>query len=1199
MKLFKMILLFFGVVMAMTSTAQNVSINVLTQNSGQVSLGGTVYVEITVANTSTTTSVPVYKLRPQLSVPVSIVSIPATGHVLPSGWSIISNASGVIRVSNGTDQIPPNTARTILIAVKGETLGGPLTVSGNLLFSNGVAPGSASGPATPGDVTADNSSSSTVEVIPAPACSIAVSATAGSISCNGGTTTLTATATGANGAVEYSLNGGAFQSSNTFTVNAAGSPYTVTAREVSNTTCSANSSAVVVSEPSAISVSAAAGAIACNGGSTSLTVTATGGTGALQYSLNGGAFQSSNTFTVNAAGSPYTVTVQDANNCSAVSNSVTVSQPSAISASASAGSIACNGGTATLTVTATGGTGTLQYSINGGAYQAGNTFTVNAAGSPYTVTVKDANNCTAVTNSVTVNQPALLTASATSTPVSILGGSDGTATVTPAGGTSPYTFSWAPGAQTTAAITGLTAGSYTATVTDNNGCTATASTTVGSPSCNLSASASAGTIACNGGTTTLTVTATGGNGTLQYSLNGGAYQAGNTFTVNAAGSPYTVTVKDAGNCTANTNSVTVNQPSAISVSAAAGTIACNGGTTTLTVTATGGTGVLQYSINGGAYQAGNTFTVNAAGSPYTVTVKDDNNCSAVSNSVAVSQPSTLVASSTAGTAVCGGTGAVVVSATGGTAPYSGTGTFNVPAGPYSFTVTDANGCTSVTTGTVASGCSTNLTVTFAKTNLSACGSGPDGTITVTATGGQAPYVYSWTGVTGSNNTPFTAGNVSSLTGLNYGYYNVTVTDANSSVVTVSNIHVEFAFTVFVTSSGSNTSSCGNTGTILLYGNAGVQPYTYSIDGTTFQASNTFTGLAAGTYTGYVKDAAGCTSTKPNIVITAAAPVVASAISRPASSCANDGGVQVFRTGGIPPYTYSLDGTNFQSSSIFNNLAAGSYTATVKDSKGCTGTASVTVAQGAALTVTASKTNTSSCVNDGTIQVSAAGGVAPYTYSLNGITYQPANLFTSVAAGTYSVSVKDAKGCTGTVNVTISVNTIVVTSSVVNATSCVSGNGSIQLFRTGGVGPYMYSLNGNTYQASPVFTGLQAGTYTGYVKDSKNCVAIQSDIAVGPSGCRALPIATTGRTIIDESLNASVKAQAYPNPSATDFTLQLDGFRNGKGLIITVSDVLGRVVYQYSGNAKAQYKFGNDFKPGTYTVLIIQDNVRKIVKIVKS
>ena len=236
----------------------------------------------------------------------------------------------------------------------------------------------------------------------------------------------------------------------------------------------------------------------------------------MHYSSAGVTCQAGNTLTGNAAGSPYTVTVSDANNCTVTTTPVTVTGPAAITATASAGTIACNGGTTTLTVTAIGGAAPLQYSLDGVTFQAGNTFTVNAAGSPYTVTVRDANNCTVTTTPVTVTEPAAITASA-----------------------------------------------------------------------------SAGTITCNGGTTTLTVTASGGAAPLQYSLDGVTFQAGNTFTVNAAGSPYTVTVTDATNCTVTTTPGTVTEPAAIAASARAGTITCNGGTTTLTVTETVGAAQLQ------------------------------------------------------------------------------------------------------------------------------------------------------------------------------------------------------------------------------------------------------------------------------------------------------------------------------------------------------------------------------------------------------------------------------------------------------------------------------------------------------------------------------------------------------------------------------------------------------------------------------
>lgn len=146
------------------AVSQNVLLNILTLNSGKIRNHGFGIVEVTVCNTSSTTSVPPYKIRPQISTPVSIINIPDTGHILPTSWKIISIVEGVIRLSNGNDQIPPNDCRTIFIVVRGTSIGGPLTISGNMLFSNGFTPGNVSGPATAGDNTADNASTSTCEV---------------------------------------------------------------------------------------------------------------------------------------------------------------------------------------------------------------------------------------------------------------------------------------------------------------------------------------------------------------------------------------------------------------------------------------------------------------------------------------------------------------------------------------------------------------------------------------------------------------------------------------------------------------------------------------------------------------------------------------------------------------------------------------------------------------------------------------------------------------------------------------------------------------------------------------------------------------------------------------------------------------------------------------------------------------------------
>ncbi len=178
------------------------------------------------------------------------------------------------------------------------------------------------------------------------------------------------------------------------------------------------------------------------------------------------------------------------------------------------------------------------------------------------------------------------------------------------------------------------------------------------------------------------------------------------------------------------------------ITVTAGTISCNGATTTVTISATAGTA---------PYTGTGTFTVGAGTYSYTVT--DANGLTATA-SVTISQPATaLVASSTAGTITCNGTTTVTVTAAGGTAPYTGTGTFTLGAGAYSYTVTDANGCTSTTTGTVVSiPDTTNPTIYFQPSTLLPGVTGPSTTQTPyllpQATGGKFTSIFSVNDVVG-------------------------------------------------------------------------------------------------------------------------------------------------------------------------------------------------------------------------------------------------------------------------------------------------------------------------------------------------------------------------------------------------------------------------------------------------------------------
>ncbi len=151
--------------------SQNVSINLLTQNNGIVNVGSTVYLELTFSNTSNTSTVGNYRLKPLITLPTS-VTVRATGpHVFPSGWGFLNGLSGqvgalpnnLVRLTNGTGTIGPNSAVTVLLAVEGLTISPSTPVQGTLAFSNGSAPGTGNGTLS-GNNTNDDNATAVIEV---------------------------------------------------------------------------------------------------------------------------------------------------------------------------------------------------------------------------------------------------------------------------------------------------------------------------------------------------------------------------------------------------------------------------------------------------------------------------------------------------------------------------------------------------------------------------------------------------------------------------------------------------------------------------------------------------------------------------------------------------------------------------------------------------------------------------------------------------------------------------------------------------------------------------------------------------------------------------------------------------------------------------------------------------------------------------
>lgn len=376
--------------------------------------------------------------------------------------------------------------------------------------------------------------------------------------------------------------------------------------------------------------------------------------------------------------------------------------------------ISCNGlSDGGFTLSVTGGTSPYEYSLTGGSpFQTSSTFTGLPATS-YIVTIKD--NVGALdTMLVTLTEP--VQALTVSTPLSKLGNvsckgdNNGFIEGVVAGGTLPYSYSWNTSpSQNTIKASNLIAGTYTITVTDFNGCTASKTTSITEPANVLDFSASTTNVLCNAGVTgSISIAATGGTTPYQYQNNSGAFQSSNNFNSLVAGT-YTVTTKDINGCTTS-KSVVISQPTALSLSSTAITnVDCKGNTTgSVTVAGSGGTTPYTYNIDGGSYSSANTFGSLAAGS-YTIGVKDANGCTS-SVSVTITEPAILNLSATVTNPVCFNdkTGKITLSVTGGTSTYdyrvdttwsnptSGFVTTNVFSnlfeGRYAAQVKDANGC---------------------------------------------------------------------------------------------------------------------------------------------------------------------------------------------------------------------------------------------------------------------------------------------------------------------------------------------------------------------------------------------------------------------------------------------------------------------------------------------------------------------------
>lgn len=508
--------------------------------------------------------------------------------------------------------------------------------------------------------------------------------------------------------------------------------------------------------------------------------------------------------------------------------------------------------------------------------------------------------------------------------------------------------------------------------------------------------------------TNLNLTASGGNGYAWSGPNSYSSSIQNIVISNAQvnmSGVYTVTVSNLIGCsaTASTTATVTNcncVPPVVQLGKT--NVSCNGGSDgTITTTINNVAGPYSYLWSNG-------MTVqNPTGLPagtYTVTVTTTPNCTGTA-SVNITQPAVLNASSTVTNTTCGASnGSVVMNVTGGTAPYQYLWNTNPPqntsvisslvAGSYLCTVTDAKGCTKTLVSIVQTtgGSISNVTVTTKKP----CFQDNNGKLTIkNIVGGTAPYTYLWN----------TGAVTSSISSLSQGTYTLTVTDAgNCSFVKVINVVQWSQIKENLTVIDAGCNQCNGIAYVAPTG--GKKPYRYSWNTVPQDLDSLTSGLCAGNYTLTIRDTANCVKIVP-VAVSDGKPQVTAAITNVTCNGGNSGAVNITVTSGVSPYSYLW--SNGKTSKNNLNAMAGTYTVTVTSTGGCSNTKSSVVAEPMAIAISFDTTAT-------TAKALPNGGTSPYAYMWsNGKTNAK---IVNLNAGTYTVTVTDANGCTQVASVSV-------------------------------------------------------------------------------------------------------------------------------------------------------------------------------------
>lgn len=914
----------------------------------------------------------------------------------------------------------------------------------------------------------------------------------------------TITGTGSNPPFTYSLDG-TIDADGILTDLPAGN-YTVLV--IDNVSCSIGVDFTIGEPDSLASLDAVIENVSCNGlldGEG--TVTVTGGTYPYNYLWSTG---STDSIAIDLVLGENYVTITDFNGCTTF-DTLGITQPDVLTVSIAADSINCFAGTdGNASANPVGGTlfpnGDYTYLWSDLQNDA---VANNLIAQTYTVTVTDANGCTASV-SVTMEEHDELNLSLTSSTLASCNGvQDGTATIDPSGGAGGYTYAWQVlGNQTTQTAVGLTVGTYTVVVTDQLGCIDSTTVAVSSPNQIVAGFNSIPALCYDSADGQVVVNASGGTPdpsllegyTFDWSVAGGN---GSMHSGLPSGIHF-VTITDVNNCF-EVLEVEVFAPAEIILSLAASNVNCgsgNDGDATVMITS-GGAGGFMYQWSDGTNTTNSTVTDLPVGMVY-VTVEDVNGCT-TTDSILLTSPDAIILDSDFSAVDCNGnnTGTATV------LPSNGAGGFtylwdananhqitataiDLTIGTYTVTVTDANMCT----GTIEVEVTEPTILTTSITgNDAACFGDTNGNSTVVPAGGTLDYTYLWSD--GSTQTTATAGG---LVAQPTPYF-VTVTDGNGCTA-VNSIVIGSPSELTLAVAGVDVRCFGeNSGSAIATVGGGVGSFTYSWSDGNTQTTSTATSLAVNNYTVTVTDGNGCTMAEsvgivePNELI-----IGENLITNVGCNGSNSGAIDVDISGGTGDYTYQW--SNNVTTQDITDLAIGTYTVTVTDFNSCQATATFGIIEPTQIQISFTN-NTIDCYNgnEGEIDITVVGGTSG-TYDLswtgpNGFISIEEDL-TELIGGEYIVTIVDPNGCMVAQSITIDQpDAPLLATADADDALCYGGfDGQIYLFSAGGTPPYTYSIDGINFNGSPTQIGLTAGEYTNVtVMDGNGCTTLVPPVFV--------------------------------------------------------------------------------------------------------